>query len=369
MDADPNAPDADPNAPDANANTRDAATIDCWDPDWSERKRLSFQNSAQSESLADFPVLVTLNASNIDYSLTQDGGQDLRFVDGDGTLLAHEIESWNELGDSVIWVKVSQIDGGSDTDFVYMLYGNPVAPDAQSVADVWDAGHQGVWHLAETSGAHVDSANAIACSWLGGGAGTQDALGKIGGASDFDGAEDSADCGTDKVANLAENTVTAWVNLALMGDIDQEIVSIESLSSPYKGVGLYVRRNTGFIGTWHNNSYSYAVEANNEVAANEWSFLAMRSSQAGTGGSIEVSKNAGAWETLTSGDTLDLEIVAGTPLVIGKWPGPGPDASTRGRIDEIRVSGVARSDDWIRAQYLSAMQSYIVVAPDNQTCP
>jgi hypothetical protein len=354
---------------DAGRVTLDAATIDCWDPNFSQRQRLSFDNSAQAESLTEFAVLVSLNASNIDYSQTQNSGQDLRFVDGDGTVLAHEIESWNEAGDSFVWVKVPEIDGASSTDFVYMLYGNASAPDGQAVASVWSADYLGVWHLAETSGPLVDSTNAISCPWLGGGSGTQDAAGRIGGANEFDGAEDSADCGAGAIPDLDASTVTAWVNLPLTGDVEQQVVCIESTSSPYRGLGLYVHRMNGAIGTWHNNNYVYASESNNLVTANEWSFLAMRSSQAASGGSIEVSKNGGAWETIASGDTSDLQIEASTRLILGKWPGGGPGASTRGLIDEIRISGAARSDDWIRANYLSMTQSFVSFAADPQDCP
>ena len=106
---------------------------DSWfDSDWSFRRTLSFDNTAQTENLADVPVLVTLDATRIDYGQTQNNGEDLRFVDGDGTVLAHEIEEWNEGGTSYVWVKVQQVDGSSDTDFIHMYYGNAVAADGQN---------------------------------------------------------------------------------------------------------------------------------------------------------------------------------------------------------------------------------------------
>ena len=67
--------------------------------------KLLFDNSTSS-NLQDFPVLVKLDSSRVDYSQTQDNGEDLRFYDADGTLLSHEIETWNESGDSFVWVKV-----------------------------------------------------------------------------------------------------------------------------------------------------------------------------------------------------------------------------------------------------------------------
>jgi hypothetical protein len=65
-------------------------TVDWWDTDWTRRSQVSFNNTdvggfAPAETLTDFPVLVVLNASNINYAFTQDDGGDLRFFDTNGT--------------------------------------------------------------------------------------------------------------------------------------------------------------------------------------------------------------------------------------------------------------------------------------------
>ena len=74
---------------------------------WQFRRELTFDNSSRAEHLIDFPVLVKLDATRIDYGQTQDNGEDLRFFDGTGTRpLAHEIELWDESGTSYVWVKV-----------------------------------------------------------------------------------------------------------------------------------------------------------------------------------------------------------------------------------------------------------------------
>ncbi|MGH7408685.1 MAG: DUF2341 domain-containing protein, partial [Candidatus Methylomirabilales bacterium] len=92
--------------------------------DWQFKRKLTFNNAGQLENLVNVPVLVVLNSTRIDYSQTQNAGQDLRFTDSDGTtLLAHEIEKWDEAGTSYVWVKVPQIDGSSTTDHIWMFYG------------------------------------------------------------------------------------------------------------------------------------------------------------------------------------------------------------------------------------------------------
>ena len=102
------------------------AASDWWNTSWSQRKQLTFNNTGQAENLTNFAVLVELDSTRINYALTQNAGQDLRFVDADGTLLAHEIETWNESGTSYVWVSVPQIDASSGSDYIWMYYGNAV---------------------------------------------------------------------------------------------------------------------------------------------------------------------------------------------------------------------------------------------------
>ncbi|MHC4989690.1 MAG: LamG domain-containing protein, partial [Planctomycetota bacterium] len=134
-----------------------------WNDAWTERGMLTFDNSGQSENLVNFPVLVKLDSSRIDYAKTQNAGQDLRFIDADGTtVLAHEIEEWNESGTSWVWVEVPQIDASSSADFITMYYGNTGASDGQDERGVWDTDYLGVWHLNESPAngvaGHIDSA-------------------------------------------------------------------------------------------------------------------------------------------------------------------------------------------------------------------
>jgi hypothetical protein len=54
-----------------------------------------------ASNLANVPVLVVLNGGRIDYNKTKNDGSDLRFVDAnDSTPLDHEIENWDEAGNS-----------------------------------------------------------------------------------------------------------------------------------------------------------------------------------------------------------------------------------------------------------------------------
>ena len=103
-------------------------------------------------------ALIRLDDGRIDYSNTQDQGQDLRFLDDStGEILAHEIEVWDETGDSIVWVKIPYISDVGSFGRYWMYYGNPTAPDGQRPADVWDSYYLGVWHMADAGNPARDS--------------------------------------------------------------------------------------------------------------------------------------------------------------------------------------------------------------------
>ncbi|NIQ77219.1 MAG: DUF2341 domain-containing protein, partial [Anaerolineae bacterium] len=134
---------------DASENTSSGSGASWWDQSWTRRRKITFNNVVPGQNLFNFPVLIKLDSSRIDYAKTKTLGEDIRFVDADGTtVLSHEIEKWDEAGTSYVWVKVPQIDGPSNTDYIWMYYGAD-ASDGQNPNGVWSNGYVGVWHLKE----------------------------------------------------------------------------------------------------------------------------------------------------------------------------------------------------------------------------
>ncbi len=147
---------------------------------WQWRQSVTLDNSA-GPLLTQAPVLVTLDASNVDYSHFKAGGADLRFVDPDGTLLTYEIENWDPAGTSRVWVKVPQIDANSTTDHVWLYAGNAAAADAQDADALWGANAAAVLHLGSTLADASGTSTGITQT------GTAVAAGRIGEARSFDG--------------------------------------------------------------------------------------------------------------------------------------------------------------------------------------
>ena len=127
-----------------------------WDTNWLNRSQISFDNSNSAEDLVDFPVLVTLNTTNLPgLDLSAVVGSDVRFTDSNtGAELNYEVESWDAATDTaMVWVKVPKILAGSVTDSIHVYYNfNGAATYDQSAAHeqaVWASNYQGVFHLGE----------------------------------------------------------------------------------------------------------------------------------------------------------------------------------------------------------------------------
>ena len=172
------------------------------------RLRITFDNSGQSTDLNNLPVLVRLDGALLNYADARPGGQDVRFIDADGvTVLPHEIERWDPAGTSILWVRVPRVDAGSATDFIWMYYGQPAAPDAQSPASVWSPDYVGVWHL---GGALTDSTSYGHHGTNNGSTGMPDAFAD---ARHFDGASWVHIAHTSTLALTGALTIEAWAKI------------------------------------------------------------------------------------------------------------------------------------------------------------
>jgi len=64
-----------------------------WNPNWGSREAITIDSSKIDEDLVDFPVLVRLNSSRINFSYLLADGADIRFVASDDlTALDYEIK-------------------------------------------------------------------------------------------------------------------------------------------------------------------------------------------------------------------------------------------------------------------------------------
>jgi biopolymer transport protein ExbB len=125
-----------------------------YEADWAFSKKVSFNTTASGadivESLTGFPLLIRLDNANFaeGFDYAQASGADIRVVDRDGACLPYAFEQWAPAsGKALLWVRVPQIDGASDQDYVTLYWGNENALDRQNPQAIFNGEYGGVWHF------------------------------------------------------------------------------------------------------------------------------------------------------------------------------------------------------------------------------
>ena len=127
---------------------------DDWKP-YGYRFSVTFDGAPANTTLTDFPVLIRLSEgspSNFRYAdCRKPNGGDIRFCADDGNLLPCEVALWNTNGESLVWVKVPKLRRGTR---ITAYYGCDSVTDVPST-QVWDKHFLAVWHLDAASGETV----------------------------------------------------------------------------------------------------------------------------------------------------------------------------------------------------------------------
>lgn len=123
---------------------------------WTHSRRMVLNTTATGAGVvgmvADFPLLVRLEASNFDFATARGDGRDIRFSDHRGKRLRYQVERWDSAGSRAeIWVRTEVIQGNSRDQFLTLHSGKADAMDWSDGRAVFerDHGYAGVWHFAE----------------------------------------------------------------------------------------------------------------------------------------------------------------------------------------------------------------------------
>ncbi|WP_461521653.1 DUF2341 domain-containing protein, partial [Porticoccus sp.] len=340
-----------------------------FDDDWAYRRTLSFDNLDQTEDLANFPVLVKLDATRIDYTKTSDAGEDLRFVDADGNLLAHQVEQWDESGTSYVWVKVAQVDGASGSDFIHMYYGNVAAVSAEG--QVWSENYQAVYHLNEAAGVIADS---TANSFDGSNNDSVDGSGFVGNGQVFNGSNQWIDLGSQAfLNNTPAATLSAWIKtdtLSGSGDIVSVSVDTSGGASPQASraainqvgdeVQVVLRANDANSG-----DVRVITTTTSPLAVGEWHYVSAVIDYANDSLVIYVD---GVEQTLSGAVSFTNTATPNTDSSYGAIGSneAGANSFFDGSVDEVRIANTARSADWMAAQYASMSDHFVTISPQQE---
>ncbi|MBN1130644.1 MAG: DUF2341 domain-containing protein [Chitinispirillaceae bacterium] len=326
-----------------------------WNPQWHFAHAFVLNTSVTgadiSSSVENFPVLVRLTSSNFNFSQAQFSGGDILFTKSDNTFLPYEIERWDPVtGLAEVWVKVDTVHGGNSAQLLMMYWGNVNAASQSNPAAVFEtaAGFAGVWHLSQPAGAVVMDATANGIS--GTATATTTAAGAVGTGQLFDGTSSviRVSGSAASTLNFPENgtySVSAWI---YADTLDTLYYGIVYKSNFQYGLQIRPERNWEFFsfidGTGWEGSRSPA-------SAGSWHFLA----GVRRGAQQYLYVNGVCVDSSVTLMSSNQSRIYDSPLEIGHCPDGGlePDRWFGGVIDEVRVSSVSSSADWIKLCYMN----------------
>lgn len=125
------------------------------------RADLAVSRYSGSAPLTNFPVLVRISEATIrgfQYGDCAPGGADIAFEDEYGNALPREIDTWDETGESLVWVRLPVLTNNAPFALTYRDPSVTAQPQCQTDGSVWRAaGYVGVWHMGEASGPVADA--------------------------------------------------------------------------------------------------------------------------------------------------------------------------------------------------------------------
>jgi len=310
-----------------------------WNNDWKYRKEIGFDLSPTGADIAgspqDLPVLVRLSLANFSYfNDTKPDGSDFRLVAGDDkTPLKFHFEKYDPQEQmALLWVRVPQITGGSKTDKIYAYYGNPDAPAAADVPGTYDASQVLVLSFSETTGLPQDATaykNNPSASTA---ALTPASL--IAGGAKFSGAQSITIPATPSLRLLPNQglTASAWVRVE-----QAQNATVFALDDQGKSIEVAID-GSKFVARASLGGPPVAVSQTSDLTLSQWHHVAV------TAGSDKLTLFVDG--VAVGSAPVQLQELGGN-FVVGTAANGG--SYLNGDIDEVEVSKVVRSADWIKA--------------------
>jgi len=305
---------------------------------------------------ADFPLFVSISATWLRDTghggdVARADGFDIYFsADQAGTVrLAHEVELYaSDTGTLTAWVKIPSLVPQS---VLYVHYGDPAITTSQeNTAQVWSGGYALVMHL-EAAADATGATTTFSATNVGAGAG------KLDRAMTFDGSSSSIDAGSATAVDdifAGGGTAEGWFHATSYGEAAFGRLFDKGQEN---GWGLYVS-NVGGVGTqtlaFRHGAASSSIGSwftpDSSVTLGAWHHAAVVYDQ-DAAANIPAMYVDGVALAASQFDnpTNPMDSDAAANLTIGNRT--SLDRTFDGLLDELRLSSVSRSPDWIATQY------------------
>jgi len=253
-------------------------------------------------------------------------------------------------GSAEIWVKIPSISSSVDTDF-YIWWeksgeSQPPANDTYGSQNTWDSNYCAVWHMENSSGTLLDSTLNNNNGTFNGANLPSTGLGKIGNAQVFNGSDDYVSFAA--VTNIPDNdddyTLQSWIKPDVHGTRRGILYWGTQLSNRVNAFRLQTVGGTTYqiMNYWWGSDL--AVNSNN-LADGAWHLILVYFD--GTDRRLVCDNQDLGGNTPTGHNVTNI-----ANLVLGRTEvGAGVKEYFDGLIDEVRISDIARSVEWLSAEY------------------
>ena len=293
-----------------------------------------------------FPVLVRLHRDWFDFTQAKPNGDDLRFSTSGGERLAFQIEEWDAAkGIASVWVRVPLITGNSRQE-IKLHWGNANAASESNGKAVFNEsnGYLAVWHMNDPVRDDTGSLTSTDT-------GTTATQGMIGAARHF--ADRKGVFGGEKIESLPTgsnpHSTEAWFRaekpngrvLAWGNEHGQGKVVMHYMSPPHVKMECY------FSGA--------DVRGKQSIPLTEWVQVVHTYQK----GDSRLYVN-GVLDATTQTESAPLAIKSPARLFLGGWY---HNYDYVGDLDEVRISNVVRSPEWVKLQFENQKPTQSFVGP------
>jgi hypothetical protein len=305
------------------------------------RKLIRIDPTAINSTLTDFPVWIDLTDADLGAHAQADG-RDIHFIAADSTTpLDYQIQSW-QASRLQAWVRVPTLSASAAT-LIYVYYGDPATAVTPNAAGVFQSGFAAVWHLddaapatavADATGTHPGSPSLSTAT---------SATAQLGRGLSFTGSTDSISFQNPLTGSMP-HTISVWVNQPTINHSSPIVVMGTGMQDQARWLYAHHTSPAVAIGYYADDWLSSA-----DIDGAGWTLLHWVSE--GANGKNHLYRNG--VEITGSPMTITGVATMGTAGLIGHAPEPGFGNNMRleATIDELRIATVARSADWIAAEY------------------
>jgi biopolymer transport protein ExbB len=313
-----------------------------WNKDWPYRKQITVDASATGANIVgspeNVPVLVRLSLGNFQYfnNLKPDAS-DLRAIAADdSTPLKLHIEHFDPQAQmALIWVLLPKVAGGGKTSF-YLYYGNENASSASDPAGTYDGNQVLVYHFGPAKGSPQDSTHYKSDPTAFNA--TVNPASLIASGASFSGSQTitvpASAAGSLRLAAGQGFTASAWVRFSAA----ESSAAVVQLAGQGKELVLGITGTQAFARYASGSGAPVYVQQTGQLTTGDWHHLALTLG----GGQLTLYVD-GTQAGQAPAQAVDI---AGTLTVGGSAAG---DSYFTGDMDELEVSDIARSADWVKA--------------------